>query len=201
MPAARPPSRPRRSRKRLFQDAIAPGETRWYAVDVPAGKRLLVSAGAIPSYDDKGQGGLRTELFDTTGQRLEGDAEVLYGRGAGAVGRVRSQSLAMQDFAGTQALPPGRYTFRVELLEGLETTGVPVEIAVQLLEPGEGPALTREAGELGATPTPTPTSGPERTPVATEAGGPGLLAVAFAGVAGIAVGLVAALALTRRRPA
>ena len=104
----------------LFQDAIAPGETRWYAVDVPEGRRLLASVSAIPSYDDRGQSALRTELFDTELERLEGDAEVLYGRAAGAGGRVRTQSLSMPDFAGTQELPPGRYTFRVEIEDGID---------------------------------------------------------------------------------
>ena len=48
----------------LFQDAIAPGQERWYAVDVPEGKRLFASVTAIPAVDAGGSAEFRTELFD-----------------------------------------------------------------------------------------------------------------------------------------
>ena len=118
----------------LFQDAIRPGETRWYAVDVPEGRASAASVSAIPSFEDAGQSALRTELLDTNlaarGGRL---ARSCYGAAAGEGGRVRAQSLLMPDFAGTEELPPGRYTFSVEIEDGLETDAVPVEIGVQLL--------------------------------------------------------------------
>jgi Ca-activated chloride channel family protein len=189
----------------LFQDAIRPGETRFYAVDVPEGRRLLTSVTAIPAFVDEGQSALRTELFDTRMQRLEGDSEILLGRAAGANGRVRTQSLSMPDFAGTDGLPAGRYTFQVQLDEGLRTDAVPVELGVQLLAPGETPGLTRAAGELGAAPTPSAT--PEPTPEAATPDapatddGPSPLVIALAAIGGLAVGLLAALVLTRRRPA
>ena len=111
----------------------------------------------------------------------------------------------MPDFAGAAELPPGRYTFSVEIEDGLETDAVPVEIGVQLLGPGEAPGLTRAAGELGpaATPTPTPSSARPRRdrPTPPSADGVDVLVVVGIGVAGIAVGLLAALVLTRRRPA
>ena len=184
----------------LFQDSFRPGEKRWYAVDVPEGRSLLASVSAIPSHEDRGQSALRTELLDPGGERVDGDAEVLYGQAAGEGGRVRTQSLLMPDFAGA----PGRYTFSVEVEAGLETDAVPVEIGVQLLQPGETPGLTRAAGELGAAVTPTPTPSPAGTPVpepVSEPAGSDVPLLAGIGVAGAALGLVAALALTRRRTA
>ncbi len=188
----------------LYQDALAPGDTRWYAVDVPRGKSLLASVTAIPSYEDRGQSALGTELLNPDLERVDGDREVLYGAAAGEGGRVRAQSLLMPDFAGAGELPPGRYTFSVEIEDGLETDAVPVEIGVQLLGPGEAPGLTRAAGEVGPAATPTPTPSPTTAPdfaAPAEADGVDVPVVAGIGVAGIAVGLIAALVLTRRRTA
>ena len=42
----------------LFQDAIAPGQERWYAVDVPEGKRLFAAVTAIPAVDAERLGGV-----------------------------------------------------------------------------------------------------------------------------------------------
>ena len=71
---------------------------------------------------------------------------MLYGAAAGEGGRVRAQSLLMPDFAGAEELPPGRYTFSVEIEDGLETDAVPVEIGVQLLAPGEAPGPDARGG-------------------------------------------------------
>ena len=132
----------------LFQDALAPGEKRWYAVDVPEGRRLLTaSVSAVTSYDDEGQSALRTELQSPSFERLDGHDDVLYGRAAGAGGRVRSHGLTMPDFAGTAELPPGRYAFPASRSPtGSTPTAVPVEIGVQLLQPGEAPGLHARRG-------------------------------------------------------
>ena len=148
----------------LFQDTLAPGDERWYAVDVPEGRRLLATVSAIPSHEDRGNSTLQTELFDPRRTRLDGDGDVLSGAAAGVGGRVRSHALTMRDFAGAAGLEPGRYVFRVAIEEGLETAAVPVELAVQLLQPGETPGLTRAAGQVGPAQTPAPTAEPERTP-------------------------------------
>ena len=146
----------------LFQDALRPGETRWYAVDVPEGRRLLASVSAIPSYDDVGQSALRTELQEPDRVRAStAIARSSTAAAAGEGGRVRAQSLLMPDFAGAAELPPGRYTFSVEIEDGLDTDAVPVEIGVQLLEPGEAPGLhARRARWPGA---PRPPRRPSRT--------------------------------------
>ena len=112
----------------------------------------------------------------------------------------------MPEFAGEGTLPPGRYTIRVGIADGLQADAVPVELGVQLLGPGETPGLTRAAGELGAEATPTPTSTSQSTPPAESAGegdggGIGVGVLVAIGLAGLALGLVATLVLTRRRPA
>ena len=98
-----------------LQDAIRPGGPRWYAVDVPEGRRLLTSVSAIPSFDDEGQSALRTELLDTNLQRLEGDSEILLGRTAGANGRVRHAVAVDARFRRHGGIAPGRYTFQVQI--------------------------------------------------------------------------------------
>lgn len=188
----------------LFQDSLRVGEQRWYAVDVPEGKRLLASVSAIPSHEAGGQGYVRSELFAPGGTSIESRHDVLYGGEAGDAGRVRSQPLPMGNVAGSADLPPGRYVFSVEIEPNLEADAVPVELAVQLLDLGEAPGLTRDAGELGAAATPTPEATPTpRAPdaIVEDSGGIDPLVVVLAAIAGIAVGLAAALFLTRRRPA
>lgn len=196
------PEQPAALKEGLFQDALAPGELRWYAVDVPAGQRLLASVTAIPSHETSGQGRLRSELFNPDQQPLTSRHEPLYGRGRNVAGRVASQPLAMAAPAGSQGLPPGRYRFSVEVERGLEADEVPVEIAVQLLDAGEAPGLTREAGELGAaqTPTPTPEATPEAAPASDGDGsGTDVLIVAVAALGGVALGVGTGLLLSRRR--
>jgi hypothetical protein len=105
--------------------------------------------------------------------------------------------------------PAGKYTLAVSIQHaggnGIDAD-VPVEIAVQFLEPGNTVGLVRGAGEL-ATPTPTPTAKPKATATAAPASssggsGPGGWLVMLACVAGgLAVGLIASGVLLRRAAA
>ena len=56
----------------LFQDAIAPGQERWYAVDVPQGKRLFAAVTAIPAVDAGGSGGVPDRALRSAGAAARG---------------------------------------------------------------------------------------------------------------------------------
>ncbi len=141
----------------LFQDVIAPGEQRWYALDVPEGKRAVVSVTAIPPHDSTGYGGLETKLLGPDQQQVASQSFILHGGlPPGRFGTTESQSVRSAPDG-----PPGRYALSVAIDNPgqLSATEIPLEIGVQYLAPGEEVGLTRNPGEL-ATPTPTPTATP-----------------------------------------
>jgi Ca-activated chloride channel family protein len=184
-----------------FQDVMKPGEERWYAIHVPAGRRLLASVTAIPSKQAGGQGALQTDLLDPAGQNVDRDSEVMYGKDAGEAGRERSQALRTAGPAGAGDVAPGRYVLHVKIAdEGIDPLPVPLELGVQLLAPGEAPGLAREPGKLA----PDGTAGTAATPKATPAAkanpsGASWLVIAVAAVAGLVLGVGGALVLGRQR--
>ncbi len=174
-----------------FLDSLQPGDDRWYGVDVPAGKRLFASVTAIPSKTAAGQASLDTELVDPKGRRIDEFGQVMYGKDAGEAGRERSYGFR-SGFAGAGDVPVGRYRLHVHIGDdGMDPQPIPLELGIQLLAPGQAPALVRQAGAL-ATATPSP----KATATATPAGAkkrsrtswPVVLIVA-------AVGLAAGLAI------
>lgn len=185
-----------------FQDSMQPGDERYYAVDVPAGRRLFASVTAIPSKTAAGQSALDTELLAPDGEQLDTFGQVMYGRDAGEGGRERSYGLR-SGFAGAGGVPAGVYRLHVTIKdEGIDPEPIPLELGVQLLKPGEAPALVREAGRLTGTTTPAPqpmaTVTRERTPADS---GTSWAVVLIVAVVGLAAGLAAASLLGRKRPA
>jgi Ca-activated chloride channel family protein len=183
----------------LFLDSAADEQWHRYAIDVPAGRRAIVSATAIPPVGSEGTGALDLQLGDRAGNVIGGDTRLLQGAsglniGAGTVSAtVRSRR---QD-------PPGRYIVSVQVT-GDYGGEVPVEIGIQFLRPGETVGLVRAPGALGApTPSPTPRARATAAPPASEdsSGLGGWLVVAAIGVAAVAVGLTAATVLGRKAAA
>ena len=188
----------------LFLDEL-PTEAgaRWFSIDVPEGRRAIVSATAIPARGSDGTGAFQLDLYKpgddstpvTESQTIRGATfDDVYGA---------TSSLSVRSVPGD---PPGRYAFSVQIEhlggEGLDAA-TPVEIAVQLLEPGANVEPVSAAGEL-ATPTPTPTASarPQATVAAPDADDSsslvGWLIVLGCVVGGIVVGLIAASVLGRR---
>src|SRR4051812_28270537 len=131
----------------LFQDTLTPDQPRFYAVDVPRGKRLLFSTTAIPAFDLQGSGEFHTVLTDPTGQDIQFESGTVQGRDR-AEGRTQTQSVRTESFVGG-GLPAGRYTVRVEVVNRggtLDPVPIPVELGVQLLSPGEDPGMVRTPG-------------------------------------------------------
>ncbi len=185
-----------------FQDAMKPGEDRWYGIDVPAGKRLMASITAIPSKTAAGQSALRTELFAPDGEEVDQFGSILQGKDAGENGRVVSEALNTA-YAGTSDAAPGRYRLHVAIAdEGIDPQPVPVELGVQLLAPGQAPGLLREAGKL----TPDATATPKPKPAATlgpasAKSGTGWAVVIIVAVVGLVLGLGVAMLFGGRRSA
>jgi Ca-activated chloride channel homolog len=179
-----------------FLDTLQPGDERWYAVDVPAGKRLFASVTAIPSKTAAGQAALQTELLDPSGQPIDNFGQVMYGKDAGEAGRERSYGFR-SGFAGTPDAPVGRYRLHVKIEDdGIDPEPIPVELGVQLLTPGQAPALVRSAGAL-ATPTPTPKA-KTLVPASPKDSGTSWAVVLIVAVIGLVLGLVIATVFGRR---
>ncbi len=181
----------------LFQDTFTVGEQRWYTLEVPEGRRVLASVTAIPPYESSGGSTLRTELLDPEGGEVALEQGLLTGgRSASELGRVETQSVRTEG-----RVDGGRYLLGVTLESGnLDDVPVALELGIQFLAPGEQVGLTREAGAL-ATPTPTPTPPAEETETLTVTDGSGSLGwpvVAGIALAGVLIGLGAALLLGRR---
>jgi hypothetical protein len=166
---------------------------------VPAGKRLFASVTAIPSKTAAGQASLETELVDPAGHSIDNFGQVMYGKAAGEAGRERSYGFR-SGFAGTEDAPVGRYRLHVKINDdGIDPEPIPVELGVQLLAPGQAPALVRSAGAL-ATPTPTPKAKATATPApnSPEDSGTSWTVVLIVAVVGLVLGLVIATVFGRR---
>jgi Ca-activated chloride channel homolog len=189
----------------LYQDVITPYGQRWYAIDVPAGRRLVTSVTEITSIKAEGAAEFHVRLLDPQGQVVQLDSELIQGRDS-VSGRAQTFSPRMEA-AGGGRLPAGRYLLMVEIAQGtakIDPIDIPVELGIQLLKPGEDPGLVRIGGAIPA-PKPSPTATPKATVDASSSsdGGsdtswPLVIGVALAG---LLLGLAAAAVLGRRRTA
>jgi Ca-activated chloride channel family protein len=189
----------------LFLDQLPtqPG-ARWFSVDVPVGRRAIVSATAIPPQGSSGAAAFQLDMYKPGEERPDpSESQLIEGGQQDTIdGTALSHSVRTRP-----GDPPGKYWFTVQIEhlggDGIDAD-VPVEIAVQLLREGDSVGMVRAPGEL-ATPTPTATARPRASaapPQSEDSGAPtGWLIVAGCVVAGIGVGLVAATVLARRAAA
>ena len=136
----------------LYQDVITPYGQRWYAIDVPAGRRLVTSVTEITSIKAQGEAEFHVRLLDPAGQEVHFDSELIEGRES-VSGRAQTFSPRMEAAAGSR-LPAGRYLLEAEIAQGtgkIDPLDIPLEIGIQLLKPGEDPGLVRtRRGDPGA---------------------------------------------------
>jgi hypothetical protein len=174
----------------------------------------VTSVTEIASFKASGFAEFHTTLLDPHGNQVDFQSKGIEGRDA-VTGRAQTFSPRLDEPTSVGGKwPPGRYTLRVDIAKHstntLDALDIPLEIAVQLLEPGEAPGMVRNNGALPS-PTPSPTAQPKATPTAASSGGgdsggdggsgPSASVVVIIGLIGLVVGLVAAAALGRRRPA
>ena len=91
-------------------------------------------------------------------------------------------------------MEPGRWRFGISLETGdLEPGDIPIELAIQVLDPNEAPGQAREPGAPGqaATPAaPEPSATPKATPEADDDGGGSSVSVVAGGAVGLLLGLI-----------
>ena len=190
-----------------YRDTVLPEEYLFYGVRVGAGQRLRVTLEAGLTSEELSflriayvqvnlHGPDRAKLFDVTGPS-----------GTSGLGSERADVIAAPALAVKEAretvvnswVGPGVYFFAVYAVfvgaDELPKAEIPVQLSVAL----EGQARSEP------TPTPTPSPSPTPTPAATPAprfepeSDPAPMAAAGAGLGGLLVGVVAAIALRRRR--
>ncbi len=189
-----------------YLDGIRPGEEKFYAVDVKPGQKLYASAVAIPPRDLEGSGAFAARLITPDGEELDDEREVLDFGALGQYGNIKVLATRGEQVAapGIESdVEPGRWRFGISLDTGsLDPSDIPIELAVQVLDPNEAPGQAREPGAPGqaATPTaPEPSATPKATPEADDDGGGSSVSVVAGGAVGLLLGLIGGFLGIRRR--
>ncbi len=186
-----------------YLDAIRPGEEKFYAVDVKPGQKVYASAVAIPPRGMDGTGEFRTRLITPEGEQVQDEGDVLDYDFLGQYGNIKVLSVRSEQTAalGIESdQQPGKWRFAVSLDTGdLEPQEVPLELAVQVLDPNEAPGQALEPGAPGQAATPAPpkaTSTPDASPPKDEGSSVSPIA---GGAIGLVLGLVGGYLGRRRR--
>jgi Ca-activated chloride channel family protein len=186
----------------LFLDRFANDQERFYSVELKPGQRLFAAATAIPADEVEGSAVFETDLLDPGGERVAQESTA-FGGGADVFGELETLAVRTEDQIAAPGiespLAPGRYTLRVAFDGDLEGPPVPVELAVEALDPGQRPGRVRRPGRLPTQAKPTPT--PSAAPAGGEEDGGGAGAPALAGIGGggLLLGLVGGWLAARRR--
>jgi Ca-activated chloride channel homolog len=187
-----------------YLEAMRPGDEKYYAVDVRPGQKLYASAVAIPPRGMDGNGVFAARLITPKGEELHEEREVLDYDFLGQYGNIKALAMRGKQTAAPgvpSEVPPGRWVVRVAIEPGsLEPKPVPVELAIQVLDPNEEPGTALEPGKIGAVPTPAASPAPARTPAPAEDSSSGA-AVPVTGVVTLLLGLFGGFAAARRRRA
>jgi Ca-activated chloride channel family protein len=188
-----------------FLDAIRPGETKHYAVDVKPGQKLFASAVAVPPRGMGGSAAFRGRLITPQGAQIDEQSNLLDWDYYGQYGNVIDLGMRSQQVAapGIQSdVQPGRWLVQLRLETGdLEPEAVPVELGIQVLDPNEKPGQAVEPGKT-ATPAPSASATPSAAPTPEDGDGGGSgLAVVIPGLAGLLIGAIGGFLAMRRRQA
>jgi Ca-activated chloride channel homolog len=187
-----------------YVDNLQPGDERFYAVPVKRGQRLYAAATAIPPRNFGGTAGFRMELLDPSGKPVTNTDLVQVRSAADVISSAGAKTLSLRAPASAR---DGVYRLHLSFEGDTEAVTIPVELAIQPLDPGQRPAFVRPPGPLstalgakapggGPTATPTPAPQPEQ---AEDSASPSAPALAGAGIGGLLVGLFGGRALLRRR--
>ena len=191
----------------LFQDVLPNDATeRWFSVDVPAGRRLVISATAIPPLDAGGSAAFQLYLWapGQKGETATFESNLMDNR-PGIFGSTYTENVRMRP-----GDPPGHYVFMTRMTPSGSNTfsrGHPGRARDLDHQAGRSARALDRAGKL-ATPTPTATATAKPRATATPAPasddssdlGAWLLVVVLA-VAGLGVGWLAAAVLSRKAAA
>jgi Ca-activated chloride channel homolog len=190
-----------------YLDELKPGDECFYAVKLAPGQKLFASVSAIPDRAIDGSAPFRARLIAPDGKEGATETDVLSEDRLGQFGTISTFGLRTAQAAApgiTSDARPGVWKVGVQLEAGdLSAARVPVELAIQTLDPNEAPGLARKPGAPGE-PAPSATPEPTATPTPSASGGgggggggAGVLAVAGGG--GLLAGLLGGLLAGRRR--
>ena len=176
-----------------YLDRLAPGRRALLRGQLAPGQKLFASVSAIPDRDIGGSAPFRARLIAPDGKEGERD----HGRAQrGPAGAVRDDLDLRAADARQAPAGAGVWKVGVQLEAGdLAVAEVPVELAVQTLDPNEAPGLARKPGAPGQ-PAPSATPSPSATPtppvVGVDDGGGGAV-LAVVGGGGLLAGLAGRL--------
>jgi len=188
-----------------YLEELRPGDEKYYAVDVKPGQKLYASAVAIPPRGMDGNGVFAARLITPRGEQLREEREVLDYDFLGQYGNIEALAMRGKQTAAPGVpsdLPPGRWVVRVAIEPGsLEPRPVPVELAIQVLDPNEAPGTAVEQGRIGSVPTPAASATPSATPRPPSRGSSSSAAVPVTGAIALLAGLFGGFTAMRRRGA
>jgi Ca-activated chloride channel family protein len=193
-----------------YLDEISPGETKHYAVRIGPGQRLSGAVTLAMPRELEGSGALRVTLTDPSGEEVSDDSGLADYDRLGQYGNIETRGLSSPQTAAPgidSDAPAGVWRVGVELEQGdFSPTAIPVEVALQVLDPNEVPGLIRDPGPApgppaagGAEATPEPTPGENPAPEEAEDGGGSGLPLLLAAVAGVVAGGIGGFGAARRR--
>ena len=195
-----------------YLDEIRPGETKHYGVRVGPGQRLSGGVTLPLPRELDGDGGLTVQLTDPSGEKVMDDSGLLEFDSLGQYGNVEARGIASEQTAapGIESdAPPGVWRITLTVDQGsLSPLPIPVELAMQVLDPNEVPGEIRDPGpepgppepgqdgEPTGTPSGTPTPPPEEE--AEDEGG-GAAPLLLAAAVGLVAGGIGGFGAMRRR--
>jgi Ca-activated chloride channel homolog len=187
-----------------YLERFRPGDEKYYAVDVKPGQKLYASAVAIPPRGLDGNGVFAARLITPRGEQLEEEREVLQYDFLGQYGNIKAVAMRGKQTAAPGVpsdVPPGKWVVRVAIEPGsLEPREIPVELAIQVLDPNEAPGTAVQPGRIGSVPTPAPSATPSARP-RPEPKSSSSAAVPVTGVIALLAGMFGGFtAMRRRRP-
>jgi Ca-activated chloride channel family protein len=189
-----------------YLDEIRPGETRHYAVRVPPGRRLSGALTLALPRSLEGRGTLNVKLVDPTGEEVVDDSGLLGYDPFSIYGNIVTEGVDSGQTAApgvASDAPSGVWRIELTVDQGdLSPTPIPLELALQVLEPNEVPGLVREPGPRPGPPAPRAEASPSPSRSATpepDSEDGGGAAVWLAAAVGLVAGGVGGFGAMRRR--
>lgn len=186
-----------------YLERLQPGAEKYYAVVVRPGQKLYASAVAIPPRGLDGNGVFAARLIAPDGEQLDEEREVLQYDFLGQYGNIKAVAMRGKQTAAPgirSEVPPGKWVVRVAIEPGsLEQREIPVELAIQVLDPNEAPGTAVQPGKSGGMPAPSATPRVTATPSPAPSSSSSSAAVPVTGLIALLAGLAGGFTAMRRR--
>lgn len=186
-----------------YLDTLEPGAMKWYGVKVSRGQRMFVSIAPVPPAGARGSAGFALSLLNPMNERADSSSTLFRtdqtNNGNVDASALRGEYVGVGEFRFEE---PGVYRVGAALKQGqLESDPVPIEVFIQVLEPGQAPSRTLVPTGTGDPSAPPPAATkPSSRPAATVAAesSTGLTVAVAVGVVTLVLGLLVGVLLRRR---